>query len=90
MLLLRLQYNPSKRAREFRRNFAESVQFIRDAGRRCIEKQLNLIRKGLPLTHNILAHILQASCAETDGIPDMEEMLDQFVTFFIAGDHYYF
>ncbi|XP_072045863.1 cholesterol 24-hydroxylase-like [Amphiura filiformis] len=79
------QFNPSKRARQFRRDLSESAQFIRDSGRSCIEKQLDLIRKGQPLTHNVLAHILQAACADADGLPEMEEMIDQFVTFFIAG-----
>ena len=80
-----LQLNPSRRARNVRQNFREACQFIRDAGRKAIEKQVDQVRKGQPLSRNVIAHILQVACDNGDGLPQMEEMLDEFVTFFIAG-----
>lgn len=78
-------FNPSKRARNIRQNFREACQFIRAAGRKAIEKQVDQVRKGQPLSRNVIAHILQVACDNGDGLPEMEEMLDEFVTFFIAG-----
>ncbi|KAJ8274822.1 hypothetical protein COCON_G00094470 [Conger conger] len=59
-----------------------SVQLIRKTGAECIAKRKRAIQQGEEVPKDILTHILK--CAEVEKDEDLEQMLDNFVTFFIA------
>ncbi|XP_072039958.1 cholesterol 24-hydroxylase-like [Amphiura filiformis] len=80
-----LAYNPLPSAREYRKEVDKSCRFIRETGRQCIQNQIDMLQKGQPLSNNIIAYIIQTSSESGEGLPEMEEMLDEFVTFFMAG-----
>ncbi|XP_072045865.1 cholesterol 24-hydroxylase-like isoform X1 [Amphiura filiformis] len=80
-----LAYNPLPSAREYRKEVDKSCRFIRETGRQCIQSQIDMLQKGQPLSNNIIAYIIQTSSESGEGLPEMEEMLDEFVTFFMAG-----
>ena len=64
----------------------ESCRFIRETGRQSIQKQIDMLHNGQKLSNNIIGYILQTTSESGEDIPNMEEMVDEFVTFFIAGN----
>lgn len=56
---------------------------LRKTGRECIERRKKAIRDGEEIPKDILTQILKG--ADQEGDCDMDELLDNFVTFFIAG-----
>ena len=56
-------------------------------GRSCIQERIAAKRRGEELPRDVLTYILDAS-EELKGDQDfgMEEMIDEFVTFFVGGD----
>ncbi|XP_069806119.1 cholesterol 24-hydroxylase-like [Dendropsophus ebraccatus] len=73
--------NPFKQAviREVKKN----VDFLRDTGRQRIELRMKAIHDGEAIPKDILTQILKA--AELEGGCTMDDFIDNFVTFFIAG-----
>lgn len=61
----------------------ESIRLLRKTGRECIERRRKAIEDGDDIPVDILTQILKGEAQEGDC--DMEDLLDNFVTFFIAG-----
>ncbi|XP_056403231.1 cholesterol 24-hydroxylase-like [Hyla sarda] len=74
-------FNPYKQAviREVKKN----VNFLRDTGKERIEQRMKAFQDGDDMPKDILTQILKA--AELEGGCTMEDFIDHFVTFFIAG-----
>ncbi|XP_071786220.1 cholesterol 24-hydroxylase-like [Asterias amurensis] len=79
------KYNPSKTERDYRAKVRHAIGVLRKTGQEIIASQLSALGRGEQLGNNILAFILEASQASSSGTLDMEEMVDEFVTFFLAG-----
>ncbi|KAG9481777.1 hypothetical protein GDO78_010806 [Eleutherodactylus coqui] len=67
----------------FIRQVQESADLLRKTGRKCIMQRKQAMLNGEELPKDILTKILQ--CAEQENGLDDEIMLDNFITFFIAG-----
>eukprot|EP00731_Ephydatia_muelleri_P028736 Em0020g380a len=63
--------------------YHEAVGAMRRIGRDCIEKRIKAVTSGEEVPNDILTQILQTSIA--DKSVDMETLVDDFVTFYIAG-----
>eukprot|EP00731_Ephydatia_muelleri_P028804 Em0020g448a len=63
--------------------YREAVDAMRRIGRDCIEKRIKAVTSGEEVPNDILTQILQISIA--DKSIDMETLVDDFVTFYIAG-----
>ncbi|XP_072013133.1 cholesterol 24-hydroxylase-like [Amphiura filiformis] len=72
-------------ARKFRQDVRNAVQTIRDTGRECINKRIDDINRG-DVPEDVLTYIIKAG-QEVEGNDEekMEVMIDQFATFFVAG-----
>ncbi|XP_038044316.1 cholesterol 24-hydroxylase-like isoform X2 [Patiria miniata] len=80
------EFSPLPSDRQYRHQVGEAITFLRETGRECVKRRLEAKRKGEDLPQDILTYILQAS-EDLEGDEDfkMEEMLDEFVSFFLAG-----
>ena len=59
---------------------------MREVGRQRIMGQMEALKRGEKLDNNILSHILQSAAPAGDSnVIDLELMIDQFMTFFVAG-----
>ncbi|XP_063803666.1 cholesterol 24-hydroxylase-like isoform X2 [Pseudophryne corroboree] len=76
-----LQYSLEKRA--FVKDVKKSILLLRKTGRECIERRKKAIEDGEEIPVDILTQIVKGAALEEDC--DMEDLLDNFVTFFIAG-----
>ena len=83
--LVNFQYNPSKTQRDYRAKVRHAIGVLRETGQKIIASQLSALGLGEQLGNNILAFILEASQASSSGALDMDEMVDEFTTFFLAG-----
>ncbi|KAL5473738.1 hypothetical protein EMCRGX_G028273 [Ephydatia muelleri] len=63
--------------------YHEAVGAMRRIGRDCIEKRIKAVTSGEEVPNDILTQTLQTSIA--DKSVDMETLVDDFVTFYIAG-----
>ncbi|XP_075049445.1 HHIP-like protein 1 isoform X3 [Mixophyes fleayi] len=75
------RFNPRKRA--LIRDVQDNIRFLRKTGRDCIDKRMKAIQDGEDIPVDILTQILKG--AELEDGCNMEDLLDNFVTFFIAG-----
>ncbi|XP_060118306.1 cholesterol 24-hydroxylase-like [Heteronotia binoei] len=75
------QYNPKNR--KVVEEIRESVRLLRRTGKECIEERLRAVRNGEETPLDILNKILESAVQE--GQCDEENMLDNFMTFFLAG-----
>ncbi|XP_038073598.1 cholesterol 24-hydroxylase-like [Patiria miniata] len=72
--------------RQFRQKVRDSIHHLRETGRKCVQGRLEAKKRGEKLPNDILTYILDASNdLQADADFRMEEMLDEFVTFFLAG-----
>ncbi|XP_040268058.1 cholesterol 24-hydroxylase-like isoform X1 [Bufo bufo] len=76
-----MEYMP--RHWSFIRQVQESADLLRKTGRECIMRRKKAMLDGEELPKDILTKILK--CAEQEDGMDDEIMLDNFITFFIAG-----
>ncbi|KAM4662408.1 cholesterol 24-hydroxylase-like [Discoglossus pictus] len=76
-----LKYTSGKR--DFIRNVQESIRLLRQTGRECIERRQRAIDEGEEIPVDILTQILKGAALEENC--DSESLLDNFITFFIAG-----
>ncbi|XP_030829781.1 cholesterol 24-hydroxylase [Strongylocentrotus purpuratus] len=76
--------DPRSKARQYRRSVRDAVKLVRNIGQDCIEKRREAKKKGEELPKDILTCILQAEDDVGQKI-EMAELLDEFVTFFLAG-----
>ncbi|MBN3294912.1 CP46A hydroxylase, partial [Amia calva] len=68
---------------KFVKEVEDAAELLRNTGRECIENRKRAMRNKEDVPKDILTKILQ--CAVDEGGYDDEHMLDNFVTFFIAG-----
>ncbi|XP_069805535.1 cholesterol 24-hydroxylase-like [Dendropsophus ebraccatus] len=61
----------------------DAVRLLRKTGKECIERRQKMIQDGVEVPNDILTQILRGAVLEDDC--DIEVMIDNFVTFFIAG-----
>ncbi|KAM4662409.1 cholesterol 24-hydroxylase-like [Discoglossus pictus] len=69
--------------RDLIREIRESAQLLRRTGKECIERRRKLVEEGEELPDDILTQILKGAGPEDNC--DNELIIDNFVTFFIAG-----
>ncbi|XP_071501751.1 cholesterol 24-hydroxylase-like [Diadema antillarum] len=74
-----------KEAANFRTEVREAARFIRNAGRDIILERIAARRRGEDVPKDILTHILNASDNLSNQEFGIEEMIDEFLSFFIAG-----
>nr|AFM89960.1 cytochrome P450, family 46, subfamily A, polypeptide 1 [Callorhinchus milii] len=67
----------------FVRRVREALKLLRQTGQRCIKQRQQAMATGEAVPQDILTNIL--TCAEQEGHYDDGLMLDNFITFFIAG-----
>ncbi|KAL5463995.1 hypothetical protein EMCRGX_G032950 [Ephydatia muelleri] len=65
------------------RNYREVARTLRVIGRNCIQKRIKALNDGKDVPHDILSYIIKA--ATSDVTADIESLVDDFVTFYIAG-----
>lgn len=61
----------------------KAARFLRDYGRKVIEQRIKDMQEGRDTPNDILQHIVLMIKSNT--AVTMEELIDDFVTFFIAG-----
>ncbi|XP_029453621.1 cholesterol 24-hydroxylase-like [Rhinatrema bivittatum] len=76
-----MQYMPQHH--KFVREVQKCTDLLRKTGKECIQKRKQAIQNGEDVPQDILTKILE--CAEQEGDYDDDLMLDNFITFFIAG-----
>ncbi|XP_073433809.1 cholesterol 24-hydroxylase-like isoform X2 [Dendrobates tinctorius] len=74
----------SWKKRAFVKEVQESVRLLRKTGKECIEKRKKAIQDGEEISMDILTQILKGAAVE-GYCEDTEDLMDNFVTFFIAG-----
>lgn len=72
---------PSKR--KLIQDVQDAVRLLRKTGKECIERRQKMVQEGVEVPNDILTQILRGGALEDDC--NNEVMLDNFVTFFIAG-----
>ncbi|XP_043372464.1 cholesterol 24-hydroxylase isoform X1 [Dermochelys coriacea] len=77
-----VQYMPGKQ--KIIKEIQESVRLLRRVGKECIEQRREAIQNGEEVPRDILTQILKEDAAQEETRDD-ETILDNFVTFFIAG-----
>ena len=70
----------------FQRSVSEAIKFIRNFGRKVIQERQEAMLRGDDTPHDILAYIL--GVAEMESSLTMDDLVDEFVTFFVAGQDY--
>lgn len=73
------KFMPGKRQQ--RREIRESIRLLRRVGKDWVQHRREALKRGEDLPADILTRILKAE----EGAQDEEVLLDNFVTFFIAG-----
>ncbi|XP_064388742.1 cholesterol 24-hydroxylase-like [Halichondria panicea] len=63
--------------------YRETVRAIRTIGRDCIKKRIAMVERGVEVPNDILTHIL--GLASTKETVSIEDLVDDFATFYIAG-----
>ncbi|XP_022090938.1 cholesterol 24-hydroxylase-like [Acanthaster planci] len=80
------RFSPLSSDRKFRQDVRQAIKYVRATGRRCIEARLEAKRRGEKLPRDLLTYILEASRDfQADSDFNIEEMIDEFFTFFFAG-----
>ncbi|XP_033634323.1 cholesterol 24-hydroxylase-like [Asterias rubens] len=78
--------SPFKDHIKLRREGRAASKRMREVGRQRIMGQMEALKRGEKLDNNILSHILQSAAPAGDSnVIDLELMIDQFMTFFVAG-----
>uniref|UniRef100_A0A8C9WMN4 Cholesterol 24-hydroxylase n=1 Tax=Scleropages formosus TaxID=113540 RepID=A0A8C9WMN4_SCLFO len=68
---------------KFIKEVKDAIKYLRKTGEKCITERKRAMRNGESVPKDILTQILKS--AEQDQHDDLEQMLDNFLTFFIAG-----
>ncbi|KAL4630340.1 cholesterol 24-hydroxylase isoform X1 [Arapaima gigas] len=68
---------------KFIKDVKDAIKLLRRTGEECIAERKRVIQNGEEVPKDILTQILKS--AEEDEHDDLEQMLDNFLTFFIAG-----
>ncbi|XP_041462631.1 cholesterol 24-hydroxylase-like [Lytechinus variegatus] len=79
-------FNLTSNARTFREESRDACRLLRQIGRDCILQRKEARARGDDVPRDILTYLLDASEElKGDQVFGLEEMIDEFVTFFIAG-----
>ncbi|XP_071499362.1 cholesterol 24-hydroxylase-like [Diadema antillarum] len=76
---------PTKEAADFRGEVRKATHLIRNIGRDIILERMAARRRGEDVPKDILTHILNASENLSSQEFGIQEMIDEFFTFFVAG-----
>ncbi|XP_071832483.1 cholesterol 24-hydroxylase-like isoform X2 [Apostichopus japonicus] len=79
-----IRFDPREASRNTVRKTQDAIDLIRKMGKNCILERLADMNEGRDYPNDILTHILQASSG-LKGNFGLEEMIDEFVSFFVAG-----
>ncbi|XP_038072756.1 cholesterol 24-hydroxylase-like [Patiria miniata] len=81
-----IELSPFAADRQLRREVRQAIHVIRELGRECIEGRRDAIQRGQTVPQDILTYILEETkgLSAEESIP-MEDMIDEFTTFFLAG-----
>ncbi|XP_071832486.1 cholesterol 24-hydroxylase-like [Apostichopus japonicus] len=79
-----IRFDPREASRNTMRKTQDAIDLIRKIGKNCILERLADMNEGRDYPKDILTHILQASSG-LKGNFGLEQMIDEFVTFFVAG-----
>lgn len=69
----------------YQKSVFQSVFVLRKLARECIQKRQQAIKTGQPLPNDILGMILAAD-NQAEQSANMEELVDEILTFFVAGN----
>ena len=72
----------------FQKSVSQATRFVRDYAKNVIQERQEAILCGDDTPLDILAHIL--SMAESEPSLTLEDMVDEFVTFYVAGQFHFF
>ena len=80
--------NPFPAARKYKQEVRDSIKCLREAGRKCIEQRLEAMQREDEVPQDILTYILKSvtGVSGKDYKDQMENVIDEFVTFFVAGN----
>jgi cholesterol 24(S)-hydroxylase len=76
-----MRFRPSERG--FRQEVRDSIKYIRDYGRQLLDTRLRAMDAGESVPDDIRTYIIK--CRETDAKLTFDQLLDDFVIFFLAG-----
>ncbi|XP_072025463.1 cholesterol 24-hydroxylase-like isoform X2 [Amphiura filiformis] len=81
------KYNPSSAMREYRQKARDACRLLREAGRECVQKRLQSKSNGETLPDDVMTLMMEAEerFEDLDGDADWTHIMDEFATFFIAG-----
>ncbi|XP_033637695.1 cholesterol 24-hydroxylase-like [Asterias rubens] len=79
------KYNMLPAARKSHQEVRDAINFLRETGRRCIEGKLQKLRNNEELHDDIFTHILRETYQNGAEEIEMEDLVDEFVTLFFAG-----
>ncbi|XP_072181054.1 cholesterol 24-hydroxylase-like [Diadema setosum] len=80
-----LELSPLPSHLRYKREMRETAHRMRALGRECIEARMRAIEAGEEVPSDILTYILDASNNLQEASFGMEDMIDEFCTFFAAG-----
>ncbi|KAJ8045530.1 Cholesterol 24-hydroxylase [Holothuria leucospilota] len=78
-----LWWDPRKEARDFRKKLKSDIRLLRNTGENLIRQRLQDQKEGKDLPKDILSYIIKTAMLEENF--QLEEMVDEFMTFFVAG-----
>lgn len=70
--------------RSYQSTISQSVFDLRKLAKECIQERQQAMKDGQPLPNDILGMFLSAE-SQSERTANMEEFVDEFLTFFIAG-----
>ena len=68
----------------YQNSIIAAIQFVRDTGKKLIDERRKAIKTGGDVPSDILTYILKST--NEDSTVEYEELIDHFVTFFVAGE----
>ncbi|XP_022089628.1 cholesterol 24-hydroxylase-like [Acanthaster planci] len=80
-----LEYSPLKAHRERRKQIHDCCKLLRSFGEKCIRERLAAIQRGEEVPADTLTYIINATGQLSHNYYSMQNMVDDFVTFFVAG-----
>ncbi|XP_038047419.1 cholesterol 24-hydroxylase-like isoform X3 [Patiria miniata] len=79
------EYSPVKADRDKRKQIRDSCKLLRQFGEKCIRERLAAVQRGDEVPADSLTYIINATGQLTHDCYSVENMVDDFVTFFVAG-----
>ncbi|KAJ8045529.1 Cholesterol 24-hydroxylase [Holothuria leucospilota] len=78
-----IQMDPRKEARDYRKKVIKAITLLRDTGVKVITDRFEAMKQEKELPKDILSYVIKSAVVEEN--LSMEEMVDHFLTFFVAG-----